>query len=217
MQILFQDSELAVCVKPAGLLSQKDVRGRENAVDLLTLQTGSEIFPLHRLDKEVGGLMVYAKNKQAAAFLSTEIAEHRFQKEYLAAVHGQAEPQAFLEDYLFKDSSKNKVYVVKKQRRGVKKAALEYWRLAFFENISVVRVLLHTGRTHQIRVQMASRQMPLVGDRKYGAADTHKQIALWSYRLSFRHPKSRKVLSFSALPETGFLAELYKQQKFNIL
>ena len=110
-----------------------------------------------------------------------------------------------MKDLLFKDSSKNKVFVVKKERKGVKKASLEYEVLntAEFENdiYSVVRILLHTGRTHQIRVQFASRKMPLVGDRKYGARDSFKEIGLWSYRLSFTHPKTKESLTFKADPE----------------
>ncbi len=206
MKILFSDEHIAVCIKPRGVVSQGDVVGRENMLCLLEEVLGGPIYPLHRLDREVGGVMVYAKSKTAAANLSRDIAEHRFKKEYLALVHGVPETKnGEMKDLLFKDSSKNKSFVVKRERKGVKKASLEYELLNTVDTengpLSVMRVLLHTGRTHQIRVQFASRKMPLVGDRKYGARDNFSVLGLWSYKISFSHPITKELLSFSAEPD----------------
>ena len=181
--------------------------GGESMISLLSEHTGGEIFPLHRLDREVGGIMVYAKTKNAATTLSVDIQEQRLKKEYIALVHGCPEEKCgIMQDLLFKDSRKNKSFVVKRERRGVKKASLEYEVLNTVNGISAVRVLLHTGRTHQIRVQFASRKMSLLGDKKYGAKDKFNNIGLWSYRISFNHPESKEPLVFSALPQ-NFIGE----------
>ncbi len=206
MKIIFEDNYIIVCIKPIGILSQADKSGKESMISLLESHTGGSIYPLHRLDREVGGIMVYAKTQIAAAILSKDIAERTFKKEYIALVHSvPQESNGEMQDLLFKDSSKNKVFIVKKERKGVKKASLEYELLNTkdFENeqYSAVRILLHTGRTHQIRVQFASRKMSLAGDCKYGARDSFKEIGLWSYRLSFRHPKTKEALIFKAEPE----------------
>ncbi len=206
MEILFEDGYIIVCIKPCGVLSQSDSRGGESMITLLEEKSSTSVYPLHRLDREVGGIMVYAKTKFAAAVLSKDIADNNFKKEYLALVHGAPQtPDGEMEDFLFKDSSKNKVFVVKKERKGVKKASLEYTTLCTKEylgkNLSVVKILLHTGRTHQIRVQFASRKMSLIGDRKYGARDSFKEIGLWSYKLTFNHPKTKEKLSFCAEPQ----------------
>ena len=206
MNIIFEDREIIVCIKPVGILSQKDASGKTNMVEQLEEKCNSEIFPLHRLDREVGGIMVFAKTKFAAAKLSADIADHKFQKEYIAFIHSKPETASGeMRDLLFKDSSKNKTYVVKRERKGVKEAILEYTLIETFEidgeEYSKVRVLLHTGRTHQIRVQFSTRKMPLAGDRKYGARDGFNQIGLWSYKISFKHPKTNKNLEFSAEPQ----------------
>lgn len=206
MKILFEDDFIIVAIKPIGILSQADSHGGESMISMLENHTGGSIYPLHRLDREVGGVMVYAKTQKAAAILSKDIAERNFKKEYIALVHGNPqESSGEMQDLLFKDSSKNKVFVVKKERKGVKKASLEYEVLNTSEcendMYSVVRILLHTGRTHQIRVQFAFRKMPLAGDRKYGARDNFKEIGLWSYRLNFAHPKTKEPLIFKAEPE----------------
>ncbi len=200
MEILFEDESLIVCIKPQKLLSQGE--GSNSLVSLLKDLTDGEIYPIHRLDKGVGGVMVYAKTKAAAASLCAQVAERKLQKEYFALVHGAPEkPSGVLEDLLFKDSAKNRVYVVKRERKGVKKAVCEYETLYGDPNaekpFSLLRVRLKTGRTHQIRVQFASRKCPLFGDRKYGAKDDEKTIALFSCALGFLHPKTGEKMKFS--------------------
>ncbi len=206
MKIIFEDDYIIVCIKPTGLLSQADSGGGKSMISLLQAHTGDTVYPLHRLDREVGGIMVYAKTQKAASVLSRDIAEQKLKKEYLALIHGAPEiATGEMKDFLFKDSRQNKVFVVKKERKGVKKASLEYELLNTKEleneKLSVVRILLHTGRTHQIRVQFASRKMSLAGDRKYGAKDSFKEIGLWSYSLSLCHPKTKENLNFTAYPE----------------
>lgn len=206
MQILFEDNEIIVCIKTRGVLSQADMHGSESMISMLEEKCKATIYPLHRLDREVGGVMVYAKTKSAAAFLSEEIKAHRFNKEYIALVHSKPhQNNGEMRDLLFKDSRKNKSFVVKRERKGVKEALLDYELIESFfienEEFSKVKVKLHTGRTHQIRVQFASRKMPLVGDKKYGANDEFKSIGLWSYLISFIHPKTKEHLMFSQEPD----------------
>lgn len=200
MDILFEDNEIAVIVKPAGMASQLSPDGND-CVTALRTRTGKDIYPVHRLDTATRGVMVYAKTKSAAAFLSREIAEGRFQKQYAALAHGRPEPpEGTMEDWLFKDRS-NKSYVVKRERKGVKKAELEYRTVKTFSadrygTLSLVAVMLRTGRTHQIRVQFASRGYPLLGDGKYGAKDNAPFLGLACTALSFRHPATAEPLCF---------------------
>lgn len=192
MEILYSDKALAVCVKPVGLDSEQEVPAA------LIQALGGEIFPIHRLDKNVGGVMVYARTRQAAAALSRAIQEGSMVKEYVALVHGTPPETGDWEDLLFKDSAKNKVFVVKKERKGVKKARLGY-RVLTSGPDSLVRIRLHTGRSHQIRVQFASRGYPLAGDHKYGARDDLSAPMLFSCRVSF--PWQGSLRSFEALPD----------------
>ena len=191
MDIIYSDKHLAVCVKPVGLDSEMEVpAGLKEAL-------GGEIYPIHRLDKNVGGVMVYARTKFAAAALSKAVQEGAMVKEYVAMVHGCPPETGDWTDLLFKDSSKNKVFVVKKERRGVKKARLEFTRLRAGEE-SLVRIRLHTGRSHQIRVQFSSRGFPLVGDHKYGSRDEKTDPMLFSCCITF--PWQGEVKRFEALP-----------------
>ncbi|MDY4598523.1 MAG: RNA pseudouridine synthase [Candidatus Faecousia sp.] len=192
MEILYSDNEIAVCVKPVGLDSESEVPAA------LKELLGGDIFTLHRLDKNVGGVMVYARAKAAAAALSRAIQEGGMVKEYVAMVHGTPPESGDWEDLLWKDSRKNKVFVVKRMRGGVKKARLEFVRLAAGEE-SLVRIRLHTGRSHQIRVQFASRGYPLVGDHKYGARDSSPAPMLFSCKLAF--PWKGKTAQFEAKPD----------------
>jgi len=191
MTVLYCDNSIAVCVKPVGLDSETAVPAA------LKAQLGGDIFPIHRLDQNVGGVMVYARTKAAAAALSKAIQEGTMVKEYVAMVHGTPPEQGDWTDLLFKDSAKNKVFVVKRERRGVKKARLEFTRLTAGEQ-SLVRIRLHTGRSHQIRVQFASRGCPLVGDHKYGSKDAATAPMLYSCRLTF--PLGGETKTFEALP-----------------
>ena len=192
MELLYTDKDLAVCVKPVGLDSEKQLP------EALSRLLGGQIYPLHRLDQNVGGVMVYARTKAAAAALSEAIREGQMVKEYMALVHGTPPEQGDWEDLLFKDSRRNKVFVVDRLRTGVKAARLEFTRKAAGER-SLVRIRLHTGRSHQIRVQFASRGFPLVGDHKYGARDDTPAPMLFSCRLRF--PWKGKEEVFEALPD----------------
>ena len=195
MEILYFDRDLAVCVKPVGLDSETQLP------DALKDALGGDMFPIHRLDKNVGGVMVYARNSRTAASLSKAIQEGAFEKEYVALVHGTPPERGDWEDLLWKDSRKNKVFVVKRMRGGVKKARLEFIRLTAGEE-SLVRIRLHTGRSHQIRVQFASRGYPLVGDHKYGARDSSPAPMLFSCKLTF--PWKGKTMQFEAMPDWAY-------------
>jgi 23S rRNA pseudouridine1911/1915/1917 synthase len=178
MEILHSDRDLIVCVKPVGLDSEIQIP------EALKEKFGGQIYPIHRLDKNVGGVMIYARTKQAAAALSKAVQDGAMVKEYVAMVHGSPAETGDWEDLLWKDAKKNKVFVVKRQRAGVKKARLEYRVLQPGEN-TLVRVRLHTGRSHQIRVQFSSRGFPLVGDHKYGSRDERTEPMLFSCCITF--------------------------------
>ena len=189
MDILLVDKDIVVCVKPVGLDSEHGVP------EELKNQFGGEIYTLHRLDMNVGGVMVYARSKEAASSLSAQIQRGEMVKEYVALVHGTPPECGDWEDLLFKDSRRNKVFVVDRQRSGVKKARLEFKRLREGEE-SLVRIRLHTGRSHQIRVQFASRGFPLVGDHKYGARDEKTAPMLYSCSIAFSWKGEEKVYTF---------------------
>jgi 23S rRNA pseudouridine1911/1915/1917 synthase len=192
MEILYSDKHIAVCVKPVGLDSEAEFPAA------IKEALGGEVFPIHRLDKNVGGVMVYARTKQAAAALSKAVQEGTMVKEYVALVHGAPPETGDWTDLLFKDSGKNKVFVVKRERKGVKKARLEFRRLTEGDP-ALVRIRLHTGRSHQIRVQFSSRGFPLVGDHKYGARDEAKEPMLFSCKLTF--PLGKQTFEFEKLPD----------------
>ena len=193
MEILYSDKNIAAILKPVGMDSESEVPAA------LQEALGGEIFPIHRLDKNVGGVMVYARTRQTAASLSKAVQEGTMVKEYVAMVHGTVPESGDWTDLLWKDSSKNKVFVVKRERRGVKKARLEFVRLAAVDEESLVRIRLHTGRSHQIRVQFSSRGFPLVGDHKYGSRDEKKEPMLFSCRITFPYQGKQQI--FEALPD----------------
>lgn len=204
IKIIFQDNDIVVCIKPMGVLSEDGTQDNPGMPLLLSQISGCKVYTVHRLDKGVGGLMVFAKNKEAAASLSNQIVSGDFVKCYYALVYGEVQDSAVLEDLLYKDRAKNKTFVVKRERKGVKKAKLFFEKVCTGfsdeKEVSLVKVRLYTGRSHQIRVQFASRKHPLVGDRRYGSKDEYKNIELYSCCLSFSHPKSGERLHFEAKP-----------------
>ena len=196
--LIKETAELAVCVKSAGIRAQGE--GENDLPTLVSQQLGCAVYPVHRLDQAVGGAMVFAKTARAAARLSQAMAEGKLQKEYLAIVSKRPEKEAgVLEDLLFHDRFKNKTYVVDRARKGVKKAALCYRVLAEENGQCLVHICLFTGRTHQIRVQFASRGWPLVGDGKYGSRVNASSPALWSYALTL--PEKGGQARVCVLPE----------------
>lgn len=200
IEILEQTPQLVLCVKPVGVRAQGEVEADLPA--LLKRQLGCEIYPVHRLDQAVGGVMVFAKTAPAAAKLSQAIAGGTLQKEYLAVLERSPErAEGELSDFLFHDRTKNKTYVVSRQRKGVKEAKLAYRVLDVQNGLCLVRIRLYTGRTHQIRVQFASRGMPLVGDGKYGSRKNAASPALWSYALTL--PMGGAIARIRALPEAA--------------
>ncbi len=194
MEILFEDDEIVVCLKPSGLPSEGT--GGKTVLSLLSERESSPaVFSVHRLDRETQGIMVFAKNSRAAAVLSGQITEKTFVKRYYAVVRGCPEPEkGELCDLLYRDKQKNKTYVVKRMRKGVREALLEYETKEKLDGFTLVDILLHTGRTHQIRVQFASRQMPLYGDGKYGGGGG--RLCLYAYRLEFNHPLTGEKMIF---------------------
>ncbi len=199
MEILYQDAHIVVCIKPPRVLSTDEPGGMPKLVRQALNIT--DVRTVHRLDRVVSGLMVLAKNAEAASELSRQIREDAFQKEYLAVVHGiPAEPNGTFKDLLLRNKQEKKTYVVDHTEKGVQEAILNYQTLASGEGMSRVRIQLITGRTHQIRVQFSSRGLPLVGDRKYSTLEDDCEIALWSYRLAFTHPATGEKMEFIKEP-----------------
>ncbi len=199
IEVLYEDSSVLCCVKPTGVLSQSAPGEETDLVQLLQKQTGGAIFPVHRLDRAVGGVMVFAKTKEAAAALNRQIASRTLEKRYVALIHGTMEPpQGELEDLLFRDARTNKVFVVNRPRKGVRDARRSYETEESDGAVSRVAILLDTGRTHQIRVQFASRRHPLLGDRRYGARDGEASLCLWSRSVTFCHPDTGRTMTVSA-------------------
>ena len=203
MEIIYQDADLVVCVKPARVLSTDEPGGLP---ELLRQALGTQDFrTVHRLDRVVSGLMVVARNAAAASDLSRQIREDTFEKEYMAVLHGVPEqPQARLCDLLLRDKARKMTFVVAEPGKDVQPAALRYQLLSAQNGFSKVRIQLETGRTHQIRVQFASRGMPLVGERKYSQLDDPCEIALWSCHLGFTHPRTGEKMAFSLEPPKQF-------------
>lgn len=201
LNILMCDDDIILCEKPAGVLSQPGETKELSMIEFLRETLSGEVYPVHRLDRQTRGLMVYARNAASAASLSRQIQNGIMKKQYLAVVHGEVFPaSAVLEDLLLHDRRKNKSYVVDRQRKGVKKAVLDYQVLAVRDEKSLLQIRLHTGRTHQIRVQFSSRQHPLVGDQRYGGGKG--ELSLVSTVLSFQHPRTGKTLSFTFVPDS---------------
>ena len=199
--ILYRDESILVCVKPAGVLSTDEPGGLP---ELLRRQLGEEkgcVRTVHRLDRGVSGLMVLARTPEAASELSRQIREREFDKEYLAVIHEYpTQPEGSMRDLLRRDKAERKTYVTDTPAKGVQEAVLTYRVLNGAGDLSRVRIHLETGRTHQIRCQFSSRGLPLVGDRKYSLLEDGCPIALWSYRLVFRHPSTGAPMDFTREP-----------------
>ena len=205
LTILYEDAHLVICLKPVGVLSEDSEKAR--CMPALLREHYREqgkndyIATVHRLDKIVGGVMVFSRRREVTGKLIAAIAQHEITKEYLAVLRGHPEKaEDTLTDLLFRDASHNKSYVVKRMRKGVREARLSYREIGRTDSLSLVRIQLHTGRTHQIRVQFSSRGLPLLGDIRYGSKDERCSAALWSCHLALRHPVTGKMLDVTALP-----------------
>ena len=200
MELVYVDDDILVCLKPARVLSTDEPGGVPDLCREALGNPKADVRTVHRLDRVVAGLMVLARNAKAASELSRQIREDEFEKEYQAVVHGQAEEKTTLVDLLGRDKARKMTFVAVEPAKGVQEAALDYWVQSKTADMTRVRILLHTGRTHQIRVQFASRGMALVGERKYSTLPDDCPIALWSYRLAFRHPVTGAPMEFALEP-----------------
>ena len=205
MEILYQDSDILVCIKPARVLSTDEPGGLPGLVREALGDPDADVRTVHRLDRVVSGVMVLARSANAASELSRQIREDQFRKEYLAVVHGRPEnPEGTLHDLLARDKARRMTFVAEAPGKGVQEAALSYRVLEYANGMSLVRVRLHTGRTHQIRVQFSSRGMPLVGERKYAVWNDPCELALWSAKIGFYHPGTGEWVEFSKEPPAVF-------------
>ena len=199
MEIIYQDRDIIVCIKPAGVLSTDEPGGLPDLVRQTLGDPNANVRTVHRLDRVVSGLMVLARSKKAAAELSRQIRENRFEKEYMAVVHGNLVPEGTFRDLLARNKEERKTYIVQDPGKDVQEAILEYRLLNAAEDMSRVQIRLLTGRTHQIRAQFSGHGFPLVGDNKYGLGE-ECDIALWSCSLSFDHPWTGQRLEFTKEP-----------------
>ena len=222
IDIITKTKDYVIINKPVGIPSQSDLSGDKDAMSISSemLRAAGEtdtLFLIHRLDRVVGGLIVFARNKKSAAELSRLVAEHSMTKEYFAVCEGVAEG-GLMRDYIYKDASLGKAFVTDRKRSGVKEAELEYELIDSVNiesrSISLVRVRLRTGRFHQIRAQFSSRKMPLIGDKKYGSRDFNaKTPSLFATRLSF-NLYGREV-SAEALPNIKeYPWSLFEEEKY---
>lgn len=201
MELIYLDEKVMVCVKRAGVRSTDEPGGVPELARAALGDMAAPLYPVHRLDQPVGGLLLLARTRRAAGDLGRSLAEGRFQKEYLAIARGGPEADAgTLEDWLLRDRARRRTLAVPEGTPEAKIAALDYTVLARRGGHCLLRLRLGTGRTHQIRVQLAARGWPLLGDRKYGGPETAHGLALWSCRLAFDHPKTGARLEFALPP-----------------
>ena len=200
MELLHVDEKIVVCVKPAGVPSTDEPGGLPELVRLALGDPKATVKTVHRLDQVVSGVMVLARTARAASDLSEQIRNHQFEKEYLAVIHGCPDGEnGTFRDLLARNKAEKKTYIVTEPGKDAQEAVLDYQVLARSEELSKVRIRLHTGRTHQIRAQFSGRGFPLVGDKKYGRGEDC-DIALWSCRVAFRHPKTGEFMEFQKEP-----------------
>lgn len=205
MELLFVDQDIIVCIKPARVLSTDEPGGLPDLMREALKDPKSDIRTVHRLDRVVSGVMVLARNAKAASDLSRQIREDVFEKEYLAVIHGSpVETEGTLRDLLYRDKARRMTMVASQPAKGVQEAILDYQTLCSAAAMSRVRIQLKTGRTHQIRVQFASRGMPLVGERKYSTLEDPCEIALWSHSIGFHHPRTGEWMTFSKEPPLNY-------------
>ncbi len=205
IRLLYVDEALVVCEKPRRVLSTDEPGGVPELVRLALGDPKTEIRTVHRLDRVVGGLMVLARSRQAAEALSEQVRSREFYKEYLAVLHGRPDSaHGTLQDLLYRDKARKMTLVASEPGKGVQEATLDYDVLGTAEDMTAVSIRLHTGRTHQIRVQFASRGLPLVGERKYSELEDPCQLALWSKALGFCHPKTGEEMRFTLDPPREF-------------
>ena len=202
MEILYADNQIVVCIKSAGVLSTDEPGGLP---ELLRAELGTEgIRGVHRLDRAVGGVMVYARTRHAASDLGKQVMERGLGKEYLAVVEGcPADKSGTLTDHLWRDKAQRRTYALPAPTAETQEAELSYEVLETKGGLSAVRIHLRTGRTHQIRAQFSSRGLPLHGDKKYGGGGD-SGVALWSCALSFIQPKTGEAMSFFHLPPAEY-------------
>ena len=214
MRIIYEDEAVIVCIKPAGVLSTDEPGG---VPELLREQLHcgkKKIRTVHRLDRVVSGLMVLGRTAETASLLSEQIRAGNFRKEYLAVIHGTLpEKNGTLRDLLLRNKQERKTYVVREPGKGVQEAILEYRILGEKDGLSLVKIQLKTGRTHQIRAQFSARGFPLVGDRKYGGSEDDCRIALWSHKIGFCHPVTGRQMDFTEEPDTGYPWDLFGKEQ----
>lgn len=201
MEFLYQDKRVLVCLKPSGVLSTDEEGGLPGLIRTQLGDPKACVRTVHRLDRVVGGVMVLARSARAASELSAQMREGGFHKSYLAVVHGTPQPSCgTFTDLLLRDKARRMTFVTHDPGKDAREAVLDYETLASRKGMSLVRITLRTGRTHQIRVQFSSRGFPLVGDKKYGRPEDDCTVALWSHSIAFRHPETNEPLSFTASP-----------------
>ena len=208
--LIYKDDSVVLAIKPPRVLSTDEPGGMPELVRKALGDADGQVRTVHRLDRVVSGLMVLARSAQAASELSRQIREDEFEKEYLAVVHGvPAEPEGTMVDLLLRDKLERKTYVVTEPGKGVQEAILDYRVLQTHQDLSLVAIQLRTGRTHQIRAQFSSRDLPLVGDRKYSLNEDNCEIALWSAKIGFNHPVTGERMVFTAQPPAEFPWDLF--------
>lgn len=210
MEIIYKDADIVVAIKPPRVLSTDEPGGMPELVRNALCDPDADVRTVHRLDRVVSGLMVLARNPESASELSRQIREDIFCKEYLAVLHGTPDEEtATLRDLLLRDKRERKTYIVDTPAKGVQEAILDYTVVGKADGFSKVTIVLRTGRTHQIRAQFSGRNLPIAGDRKYSLLEDDCEIALWSARLKFHHPKTGELLDFYRNPPDVFPWSLF--------